>query len=102
MTDAISLNDAQLQKILTTLESLKSGGMHWEIFGSALLGFLVGIGLFDIAAEVFAFRAGMPVEPPFVAAVQDAVGETLIQCAVLDAFHPCKLKSLSLELANLD
>jgi hypothetical protein len=45
MTDVISLNDIQLQKILTTLESLKSGGRHWEIFGSALLGFLVGIGL---------------------------------------------------------
>jgi hypothetical protein len=49
MTDAISLTESQLQKILTAIEALNRGGVHWEqvipVFLSALLGFLVGIGL---------------------------------------------------------
>jgi len=43
MTDVISLSETQFQKILTALESLKSGGMHWEIFLSALLAMIVGM-----------------------------------------------------------
>ena len=47
MTDTISFSETQLQKILTTLESLKDGGWHWElaipVFLSALLAMVVGI-----------------------------------------------------------
>jgi hypothetical protein len=49
MTDTVSFSDIQLQKILTTLESMKSDGVHWEqvipVFLSAALGMSVGIGL---------------------------------------------------------
>jgi hypothetical protein len=49
MTDTVSFSDAQLQKILSVLETAKSGGIHWEqvipVFLSAALGMSVGIGL---------------------------------------------------------
>ena len=44
---SIAFNDTQLQAILATLKSLKSGGIHWEqvipIFVSAFLAMFVGI-----------------------------------------------------------
>jgi len=48
LTDPVSLSDAQLQKILASIDGLKhSGGFHWEtaipVFLSASLGMCVGI-----------------------------------------------------------
>jgi len=50
VADSVSISDAQLQKILESLESLKhSGGIHWETvipdFISSLLAMCVGISL---------------------------------------------------------
>lgn len=49
MTDTVSFSDLQFEKILTTIESLKNGGIHWElvipVFLSAALGMGVGLGL---------------------------------------------------------
>jgi len=49
MTDVISFNETQLQKSLTTLDSLKSNGVHWEqvipVFLSAFFAMLIGISL---------------------------------------------------------
>jgi hypothetical protein len=46
MSDVL-LNDAQFQKILSAIQSLKGGGIHWEqvipVFFSALLAILVGM-----------------------------------------------------------
>ena len=49
MTDTISISDAQLQKILATIEAVKGSGIHWEqvipVFLSSFLGMCVGIAL---------------------------------------------------------
>ena len=48
MTDIVSFSDLQFEKILTTIESLKHGGIYWElvipVFLSAALGMGVGVG----------------------------------------------------------
>ncbi len=50
MTDSIAFSDAQIQKLLASLEALKpSNGIHWEtvipVFLSAFLAMCVGIAL---------------------------------------------------------
>jgi len=49
MTDTVAFSDIQLQKILTTLEAMKSVGIHREqvipVFLSAALGMSVGVEL---------------------------------------------------------
>ena len=49
MTESVSLSDAQLQRILDSIDAAKHSGIHWEtvipVFVSALLAMCVGIAL---------------------------------------------------------